>query len=72
MVIKHWFSSNYFNIIKNFKLFHRWFRFSVCMKRNDGIMGRFGGGWNWKLGIQAGGRTVLISLLIMEISISLT
>lgn len=25
--------------------------------------GRFGGGWNWKLGLQAGGRTLIIYLL---------
>jgi hypothetical protein len=27
-------------------------------------MGRFGGGWNWQVGIQAGGPSVLIHLLI--------
>jgi hypothetical protein len=30
-------------------------------------MGRFGGGWQWKLGIQVGGSTVLLSLLICEL-----
>jgi len=32
-------------------------------------MGRFGGGWNWKLGLQAstGFRTVIISLLTFSI-----
>lgn len=39
----------------------------VEMRRNDGWMGRFGGGWNWKLGIQAGGNTVIVSLLVMEV-----
>ncbi|MFT4471411.1 hypothetical protein ACMX2H_16025 [Arthrobacter sulfonylureivorans] len=35
-------------------------------------MGRFGGGWQWKLGIQAGtwtrkdGGTVIVSLLVRE------
>jgi hypothetical protein len=31
-------------------------------------MGRFGGGWNWALGIRVGGRCVLLQLLILEIS----
>lgn len=38
---------------------------------NKGLMGRFGGGWNWKLGIQVGGRTIVLSLLVAELSISL-
>ena len=28
------------------------------------LMGRFGGGWNWKVGIQVGGRTVIIDLIV--------
>jgi hypothetical protein len=36
----------------------------------NSFMGRFGGGWNWKLGFQAGGSTVILSLLIAELSIS--
>jgi hypothetical protein len=31
------------------------------------FMGRFGGGWNWKLGFQAGGGTLIISLLVMDL-----
>lgn len=27
-------------------------------------MGRFGGGWNWKFGFQASGRTVIINYLV--------
>ena len=41
------------------------------MRRADGVMGRFGGGWNWKLGIQIGGKTLLISLLVAELTISI-
>lgn len=33
-------------------------------------MGRFGGGWNWNLGIQIGGKTILLSLLFGTITIS--
>ncbi len=42
---------------------------AISWRRDDGIMSRFGGGWQWKLGIQIGGNTAIISLLVMEISI---
>ena len=32
--------------------------------------GRFGGGWNWKLGFQVGGKTILVSMLVCELTIS--
>jgi len=32
-------------------------------------MGRFGGGWNWNLGFQAGGRTVIFNLLVFSIRV---
>ena len=33
--------------------------------------GRFGGGWDWKLGVQTtrGARTILLSLLVLELRI---
>jgi hypothetical protein len=31
------------------------------------MWGRFGGGWNWKLGFQASGRTIKFNLLIFSI-----
>lgn len=31
--------------------------------RPRGGMGRFGGGWNWKLGIAIGSKTIIIALL---------
>jgi hypothetical protein len=40
------------------------------MRDKNGIMGRFGGGWNWKLGIQASGSTAIFSLLVAELIIS--
>jgi hypothetical protein len=40
------------------------------VRGSDGVMGRFGGGWNWKLGFQAGGRTVIFSLLVAELRVS--
>ena len=38
-------------------------------KSRNAPMGRFGGGWNWNLGFQAGGRTVIINLLTVNIRI---
>jgi len=42
----------------------------LSMRKADGFMGRFGGGWNWKLGFQAGGRTVIFALLVASLRIS--
>ena len=42
----------------------------VSMRSKNNAWGRFGGGWNWKLGLQAGGRTVVISFLIIEVMLS--
>jgi hypothetical protein len=39
-------------------------------RSKQATMGRFGGGWNWKLGIQTGERSVLISLLVSELKIT--
>ncbi len=36
-----------------------------------GLWGRFGGGWNWKLGFQAGGNTMIVSLLVADLRFSL-
>jgi len=35
------------------------------------FMGRFGGGWNWKVGVQWSGSCVLFSLLVCELKFSL-
>lgn len=39
--------------------------FTWNSKKN--LWGRFGGGWNWKLGFMASGRTIIFSLLICDI-----
>lgn len=44
-------------------------RFSWRSRKN--LWGRFGGGWNWKLGFQMGDTTLIISLLIFSISIAI-
>lgn len=43
----------------------------VCFhwQSKNNLWGRFGGGWNWKLGVQIGGSTIIISLLICEIRV---
>jgi len=47
------------------------FKFRVDWRRNNGMMGRFGGGWNWALGCRWSSRTILVFLLIMSISVRL-
>ena len=36
-------------------------------KSKDCFMGRFGGCWNWKVGFQAGGRTIIFNLLVFSV-----
>ena len=36
------------------------------------FMGRFGGGWNWKVGFQAGGRTLIFNLFIFSLRIEVS
>lgn len=40
---------------------------SFSYENPNSLWGRFGGGWDWKLGFQAGGNSLIISLLICEI-----
>lgn len=40
------------------------FRLVFEMRDPSGLMGRFGGGWNWALGFHASGSTVLLYLLV--------
>ena len=34
------------------------------------LMGRFGAGWNWKLGVSIGGNTAIFDLLIASIRVA--
>jgi len=43
--------------------------FQYRSKRN--LWGRFGGGWNWRLGFMAGGRTLILNLLVATLRIEL-
>jgi hypothetical protein len=39
-------------------------------RSSNNFWGRFGGGWNWELGFQLGGCTLLINLLIFSLKFS--
>lgn len=43
----------------------------LSWRSRKSAMGRFGGGWDWKLGFQVGGSTLLISLLVAELRVQL-
>ena len=58
-----WFSDYKINKDFTYKNLHG----NFSMRSKDGFMGRFGGGWNWKLGFQVGGNTIIISLLVAEL-----
>jgi len=38
-------------------------------RHRDEPMGRFGGGWNWKVGIQGSGRDWIVDLLVASVRI---
>jgi len=40
---------------------------TIDYKSSDG-WGRFGGGWNWVVGFQAGGHSLILNLLIFSIT----
>jgi len=53
-------------IIKRWRIGRLSFAFSWRSKHSPS--GRFGGGWNWKLGLQLGGSTLILSLLTFELT----
>lgn len=36
-------------------------------RSSENLWGRFGGGWNWKIGAQAGGRSLIVDLLVFSL-----
>ncbi len=42
-------------------------KITVRHRKKSDWMGRFGGGWNWSLGFQAGGSTVILNLLTFSV-----
>lgn len=55
-------------VVRRFDFLFWSVKFSFRSSKN--LWGRFGGGWNWKVGIQAGGTTIVFSLLICEVVIN--
>ena len=53
-------------IKKKIKIWRVTATFRWRSKKNN--WGRFGGGWNWKLGVTIGSTTAVVHLLIAEIS----
>ena len=45
-------------------------RFVYNWRSKKNLWGRFGGGWNWELGFMAGGKTVILNLLVASLRIS--
>jgi hypothetical protein len=46
------------------------FRFVFNWRSKNNLWGRFGGGWNWKFGFQAGGSSIIFDLLICSLRIT--
>jgi len=44
-------------------------RFKYERRSKGNAMGRFGGGWNWNIGVQVGGATTIINLLVASLRI---
>lgn len=62
-----WEPSYHFYKKKTFKHFI----ISCDMRDRKSVWGRFGGGWNWKVGFQLGGSTLVVSILLIEARISI-
>jgi hypothetical protein len=45
-------------------------KFGFVWRAAPGPWGRFGGGWNWSLGFQAGRSTVMLNLLVAMLRVS--
>ena len=48
---------------------HKLGRLEISIRHDSkkSVWGRFGGGWNWELGFQCGGRTIIFNLLVFSI-----
>jgi hypothetical protein len=45
-------------------------KFVFKWRAAPGPFGRFGGGWNWALGLKAGGSTVMLHMLVAMFRVS--
>ena len=39
----------------------------ILWRTSKNLWGRFGGGWNWKVGFQASRSTIIINLLVLSV-----
>lgn len=39
-------------------------------RSKNNLWGRFGGGWDWALGVEVGGSTILFNLLVFSVRIT--
>ena len=46
------------------------YKFKIAWKSKSNITGRFGGGWNWELGIRWGSNDVIINLLVLSLRLT--
>jgi len=42
----------------------------VEQRKRSSFMGRFGGGWNWCLGFELGGDSLILNLLVLMVRIN--
>lgn len=63
----HWHSTYVFQ--RAYEL--RRFKIRMSQRRDDGLTGRFGGGYNWSIAAELSSRTLHLCLLVIEISIYL-
>ena len=42
---------------------------TIEQRKRHTFGGRFGGGWNWELGLQIGARDIILNLLVLSIRI---
>ncbi len=45
------------------------FEFTFNWRSKSNLMGRFGGGWNWQFGFEAGGGTIIFCFLVCSLRI---
>lgn len=62
-------NSKRIEIVKEWTIGRIRIKFEWRSKKN--LWGRFGGGWNWELGFQASGKTVILNLLIASLRIEI-
>ena len=46
------------------------FRVTFSWRSKKNLWGRFGGGWNWKLGVMVGGSDIILDILVFSLRIS--